>query len=58
MAWIMETAFLLRQQRFAEIDIEHLAEEWEDMGKCERRAVESHIRNVILTSAEMALSTR
>jgi hypothetical protein len=31
-----------------EIDIEHLAEELEDMGKRERRALESHIRNVIL----------
>ena len=47
-AWAMATAALLRQRRFAEIDIAHLAEELEDMGKRERRALESHIRNVTL----------
>lgn len=47
-AWSMMTAALLRQRRFAEIDIAHLAEELEDMGKRERRALESHIRNVTL----------
>ncbi len=46
--WIAKTAFLLRQKRFAEIDIEHLAEELEDMGKRERRSLKSHIRNVTL----------
>jgi hypothetical protein len=47
-AWIIATVELLRQRRFAEIDIAHLAEELEDMGKRERRALESHIRNVTL----------
>jgi hypothetical protein len=47
-AWAVTTAALLRQRRFTEIDLEHLAEELEDMGKRERRALESHIRNVIL----------
>ena len=47
-AWAIMTAALLRQRRFAEIDIAHLAEELEDMGKRERRALESHIRNVML----------
>ncbi len=47
-AWAMATAALLRQQRFAEVDIAHLAEELEDMGKRERRALEGHIRNVTL----------
>src|SRR5262249_37819854 len=46
--WTMTTAALLRQRRFAEIDVAHLAEELEDMGKRERRALESHIRNVTL----------
>src|SRR5215470_4172790 len=46
--WTMSTALLLRQRRFADIDIAHLAEELEDMGKRERRALESHIRNVTL----------
>ncbi len=47
-AWAMATSALLRQQRFAEIDIVHVAEELEDMGKRERRALESYIRNVTL----------
>jgi hypothetical protein len=46
--WILTTATLLRQRRFADIDIEHLAEEVEDMGKRERRSLKSHIRTVIL----------
>lgn len=47
-AWAFTTAALLRQGRFTEIDIEHLAEELEDMGKRDRRALESHIHNVLL----------
>lgn len=47
-AWTFTTAALLRQRRFADIDIEHLAEEIEDMGKRDRRALESHIHNVTL----------
>src|SRR5262245_33342319 len=47
-AWIRATVELLRQRRFTEIDITHLAEELEDMGKRERRALESYIRNVML----------
>jgi len=47
-AWILATAELLRQRRFTEIDIAHLTEELEDMGKRERRALESYIRNVTL----------
>ena len=47
-AWLFQTADLLRQGRLAEIDAAHVAEELEDMGKRERRALESHIRNVTL----------
>ena len=47
-AWIIATVELLRQRRFTEIDIAHLAEELEDMGKRERQALESQIRNVLL----------
>jgi hypothetical protein len=46
--WILTTVALLRQRRFADIDIEHLVEELEDMGKRERRSLESYIRNVVL----------
>jgi hypothetical protein len=34
--WTQQTAALLRARRFAEIDVEHAAEEIEDMGR--RRA--------------------
>jgi hypothetical protein len=47
-AWALATAARLRQRRFAEIDIMHLAEELEDIGKRERRSLESQIRNVTL----------
>ncbi len=47
-AWAFTTAALLRQGRFTEIDIEHLAEEIEDMGKRDRRSLKSHMRNVLL----------
>lgn len=47
-AWTLRNAELLRQGRFSEIDVEHLAEELEDMGKSERRALESHLRTVVL----------
>lgn len=42
-AWAQTSANLLREHRFDELDIEHLIEELEDMGKSERRALESHL---------------
>ena len=47
-AWLIATVELLRQRLLTEIDIVHLAEELEDMGRRERRALENHIRNVRL----------
>jgi len=41
--WAKEQAFLLRAGRFSQIDIEHVAEEIEDLGKRERRALESRL---------------
>ncbi|MGH7961568.1 MAG: DUF29 domain-containing protein [Candidatus Binatia bacterium] len=46
--WALTTASLLRQRRLTEVDLVHVAEELEDMGKRERRELESHIRNVTL----------
>lgn len=46
--WLFENARLLREGRFSEADIENIAEELEDMGRSEKRAVGSHIA-VILT---------
>ncbi len=42
-AWSKEQAQLLRAGRFAELDIEHIAEEIEDVGKSEQRELESRI---------------
>ena len=36
-AWLMDNAKLLREKKFTEIDIEHIAEELESMGKSEKR---------------------
>ncbi|WP_200335727.1 DUF29 family protein [Thiocystis violacea] len=42
-AWAQETAHLIRQGRFLEVDIEHLAEEIEDMGASRERELESRL---------------
>jgi hypothetical protein len=42
-AWTQRTAALLRSGRFDELDVEHLAEEVEDMGKRERRELGSRV---------------
>lgn len=41
--WLTETAGLLRSGRFAQIDVLNLAEELDDMGRSEKRAVESNL---------------
>lgn len=46
--WTEKIARLLRAGRLDELDIEHLAEEIEDMGKSQRRELESRLR-VLLT---------
>jgi hypothetical protein len=47
-AWASLNAELLRQRRFAEVDVQHLIEELEDMGKSERRALESHLSVLLM----------
>ncbi len=42
-AWLMANANLLRQHKFNEIDIEHVAEELEAMGKSEKRELTSRL---------------
>jgi hypothetical protein len=42
-AWAMQNAQLLRQGRLAEIDIENIAEELEDMGASKERELESRL---------------
>lgn len=36
-AWTLQSADLLRQRKFSELDIEHLAEEIESIGKSDKR---------------------
>jgi len=42
-AWTRHTAELIRQGQFAEIDIEHVAEELEDMGASKERELENRL---------------
>jgi hypothetical protein len=42
-AWAEEQARLLRAGRFSQLDLEHVAEEIEDLGKRERRALQSRL---------------
>jgi hypothetical protein len=42
-AWANEQARLLRAGRFSQLDVEHVAEEIEDLGKRERRALQSRL---------------
>ncbi|NBC49794.1 MAG: DUF29 family protein [Gammaproteobacteria bacterium] len=43
-AWAAQTAELLRQGRFSELDLEHLVEELGDMGKSQRQELVSRLR--------------
>ena len=43
-AWTRRTAELLRQQRFQELDIEHLVEELETMGRRDRQELISRLK--------------
>lgn len=45
--WTAETARLLREGRFKEIDVEHVAEEIEDMGNRDHRELFSRLTLII-----------
>lgn len=47
-AWIDQTAQLLREQCWHEIDVAHLIEEIADLGKSERRAIASQLTRLLL----------
>ena len=47
-AWLVQQAAHLRAHRFDDLDCEAIAEELEDIGRSERRAVESHLKNLLL----------
>ena len=47
-SWIHQTAQLLRERRWHEIDMPHLIEEVEDLGKSERRGIASQLTRLLL----------
>jgi hypothetical protein len=47
-AWAHEQAEHLRKKRITKLDYDHLAEEIESLGKSDWRALESHLKNLIL----------
>jgi len=47
-AWTAETARRLRARRLAEVDLDHVAEEIEDMGKSQAREMESRLRVLLV----------
>jgi hypothetical protein len=46
--WGTEQIKLLKEKRFDELDIEHLIEEMEDMGRSQQHAIYSHQVNLIM----------
>ena len=46
--WVEQTAQLLRSRRWQDLDIQHLIEEVEDLGKSERRGVASQLTRLLL----------
>jgi Domain of unknown function DUF29 len=46
--WTQGQAQALRAKEWTGLDIEHLAEEIESLGKSDRRAIESHLERVLL----------
>ena len=46
--WVQQTAKLLREHRWQDIDLENLLEEIEDLGKSERRGITSQLTRLLL----------
>lgn len=46
--WLSHTAQLIREGKFAEVDVTNLVEEIEDMGRSEKRAVKSNLVVLLL----------
>jgi Domain of unknown function DUF29 len=47
-SWVNQTAQLLRERRWHEVDLSHLIEEVEDLGKSERRSIVSQLTRLLL----------
>jgi len=46
--WATTNAELLRQGKYQQLDVAHLIEEIEDMGKNDQRSLASHLRNLLM----------
>jgi hypothetical protein len=46
--WSREQAALLRERKFDQIDLVHIVEEIEDMGKSEQRTLESYLEALLI----------
>lgn len=46
--WLSRTARLLRERRWQELDVEHLADEVEGLGKSERRGISSQLTRLLI----------
>ena len=53
-AWIREQVRALREHRIEHIDFENVAEEIEDLGKSEKRSVESHLETLLVNSLKLS----
>jgi hypothetical protein len=56
-AWLIEQAAHIRARQFDQLDYEALAEELEDMGRSERRAVENYLKNLLLHLLKWTVQT-
>lgn len=56
--WTRSTAMLLRQRRFKDLDVEHAAEEIEDMGKREYKELGSRLQVLIAHLLKWKLQPR
>ena len=55
--WTEENAALLRSGNVGEADLDHIAEEIEDMGKSQRREMRSRVRTVLMHLLKLEFST-
>lgn len=46
--WLVDTAYLLEEGRFSELDVLNLVDEIEAMGKSQKRAIESYLKILLL----------
>ena len=56
--WTQEQAALLREGAWQDLDVSNLAEEIESLGKNDRRALGSHLRNLMLHLLKWHYQTR